>query len=998
MKHQKRSAAPSKKNSSAVAPSATETSAAADHYASPSDVFPIIGIGASAGGLSAFEAFFSGIPTNAEPGMAFVLVQHLAPDHKSILTELIRRYTRMEVFEVEDGMTVKVNCAYIIPPNRDMAYINGTLQLLEPTAPRGRRLPIDYFFRSLAQDQRERAICIVLSGTGSDGALGVRAIKGEGGMAMVQNPESTEYDGMPRSAIATGLVDYILPPAEMPSQLITYISQAFGQGWFPVESAAPRSDDALKKIFLLIRAQTGHDFSQYKPSTINRRVMRRMVLHQIVRLDEYVRFLQQNPAEVEVLFRDFLIGVTSFFRDPEAFEALALKVIPQIFDRKAAGEVIRVWSCGCSTGEEAYSLAILLQERMEALKCSYQIQLFATDIDSRAIDFARVGIYPANIVADMTPERLAHYFTLDTESGSFRINKAIRDLVIFSEQDLVKDPPFSRLDLICCRNLLIYMGGELQKKLIPLFHYALVAGGWLFLGSSESIGDFVDLFTVVDRSFKLYQRKENVHAAFRPSPWPHLPFQSTATPSLPPGKGVAEVRAPLRESAERALLQYCSLAAVLVTERGDILYLHGRTGRYLEPSPGEPGLNVLKMARDGLRHPLTVALHKAVASRDSAAHPGLRVKTNGDYTVVNLTVQPLSVGPKAAEPTLYLVILEDAPATTPLSPVPPTVGAEEDSARFAELQQELRAKEEYLQSTIEELETTNEELKSSNEEMQSVNEELQSTNEELETSKEELQSVNEELATVNSELQIKVSDLSQANNDMNNLLAGTGIGTVFVNHHLCIQRFTPAATQVINLIHSDVGRPVGHIVDNLVGYDRLVADLRQVLDTLVPREVEVRTQSGDWYLMRIRPYRTLENVIEGAVITFTDTTELRKAQEILRETLRHLAVVVQDASDAMIVQDLEGRIIAWNPAAERLYGWSEAEALKMNIAELIPPNGRDEALEGILTLSRGEKLFPCCLQRIAKDGSVKTVNLTASSLVNEAGQFYAIATTERLGG
>ena len=961
-----------------------------------SSPFPIIGIGASAGGLSAFEAFFSGMPARTDPGMAFILVQHLDPDHKSILTELIRRYTRMEVFEVEDGMKVKVNCAYIIPPNRDMAFINGTLQLLEPSAPRGRRLPIDYFFRSLAQDQHERAICIVLSGTGSDGTLGVRDIKGEGGMAMAQNPESTEYDGMPRSAIATGLVDFILPPAEMPAQLMAYVAQAF-KGVGSVESPPPRSEDGLKKIFLLIRAQTGHDFSLYKPSTINRRVMRRMVLHQITKLDEYVRYLQQNPAEVEVLFRDFLIGVTNFFRDPEAFEALAGKVIPQLFVRKSPGETIRVWSCGCSTGEEAYSLAILLQERMEALKQSYQIQLFATDIDSRSIDFARVGIYPANIAADITPERLARYFTLDPESGAFRINKSIRDLVIFSEQDLVKDPPFSRLDLICCRNLLIYMGVELQKKLIPLFHYALVPEGGLFLGSSESVGDFVDLFAVVDRSFKLYQRKENVHAVFRPSPWPHLPFQSTAPSPLHPGRGSADGRAPLREIAERALLQYCSLAAVLVTERGDILYLHGRTGRYLEPSPGEAGLNVLKMARDGLRYPLTVTLHKAVSSRDKAAHSGLRVKTNGDYTTVNLTVQPLSVGPKAAEPTLYLVILEDAPATASFSPEPPAAEVAENSARFAELQQELRAKEEYLQSTIEELETTNEELKSSNEEMQSVNEELQSTNEELETSKEELQSVNEELATVNSELQIKVSDLSQANNDMNNLLAGTGIGTVFVNHHLCIQRFTPAATQVINLIHSDVGRPVGHIVDNLIGYDRLVADVREVLDTLVPREVEVRTQGGTWFLMRIRPYRTLENVIEGAVITFTETTELRKAQEVLRETLRHLAVVVYDAYDAMIVQDLEGKIIAWNPAAERLYGWSEEEALKMNISELIPQGQREEALERILRLSRGEKLVPCRITRISKDGGVKAVNLTATSLVNEAGQFYAIATTERPG-
>jgi two-component system CheB/CheR fusion protein len=404
------------------------------------------------------------MPAGTDPGMAFVLVQHLAPDHKSILSELVKRYTRMEVFQVADGIAVKPNCAYIIPPNRDMALLNGTLQLLEPSAPRGHRLPIDFFFRSLAQDQRERAIGIVLSGTGSDGTQGVRAIKGEGGMAMAQNPKSTEYDGMPSSAIATGLVDYVLPAAEMPAQLIAYVAHAFGKASLPASSPAPKSEDALKKIFLLLRAQTSHDFSQYKRSTIVRRVERRMAVHQIERLDEYVRYLQRTPADVEALFRDLLIGVTSFFRDPEAFGALEEQVIPNLFANRPTGASIRVWVPGCSTGEEAYSLAILLQERMEELKQTFKLQVFATDIDRRAIECARAGIYPVSIADNISPERLARFFSPEPDGSAYRILKSIRDRVIFSEQDVIKDPPFSKLDLISCRNLLIYMGGELQKK------------------------------------------------------------------------------------------------------------------------------------------------------------------------------------------------------------------------------------------------------------------------------------------------------------------------------------------------------------------------------------------------------------------------------------------------------------------------------------------------------------------------------------------------------
>lgn len=976
---------------------------------SPASTFPIVGIGASAGGLAAFAAFFSGMPATDAPGMAFVLVQHLAPDHDSILTELIQRTTRMQVTEVQDGMVVQINCVYIIPPNRDMAFLNGALHLLEPTAARGQRLPIDYLFQSLAQDQQDRAIGIVLSGTGSDGTLGVRAIKHGGGMVMVQNIASSEFDTMPRNALDTGLVDYELPPAEMPDQLIAYVSHAFGRPPRTAATEQPLSEQALKKVFILLRAQTGHDFSLYKPNTVYRRIERRMAVHQVETLDSYVQYLQKTPLEVEALFRDMLIGVTNFFRDPDAFAALESNIIPKLFEGKASGGVIRTWTAGCSTGEEAYSIAILLQERLEALKQNYRIQVFATDIDSRAIAVARAGIYPASIANDITPERLARYFTLEPGGSHYRVHRGIRDMLVFSEQDLIKDPPFSKLDLISCRNLMIYLGADLQKKSIAMFHYALNPGGMLFLGTSETVGEFGDLFATLERKSKLYQRKEDFQGAQRAALGRFLssPGRKELEPAAVSGGAGQVAKLSFRELTEQTLLRQIDKVGALVNAQGDVLFLHGRSGLYLEPTPGEAGIsNILKMARDGLRRDLTTTLHKVVRGKEPASALGLRVKTNGHHTLVNLKVCPVAQSPVAAlESPLYLVMLEQAQAlSTPLALAaaqPKLAHAPSESldanAQIAELNDELQAKEEYLHAANEELETANEELKSSNEEMQSVNEELQSSNEELETSKEELQSINEELTTVNTELQAKVGDLSRTNNDMNNLLAGTGIGTVFVDHKLHILRFTPAATQIINLILSDVGRPVGHIVSNLVGYDRLVEDTQAVLQTLVPKEVDVETTGGKFFTMRILPYRTLDNVIEGVVITFVEITEIVRTREALHKAneLLRLAVVVRDASDAITVQDLDGRTIAWNPGATRMYGWTEEEALKMNVRERIPTANFNSALARVHQLSQAETLEPYATQRLTKDGRVVEVTLTSTALVNAQGQMYAIATTER---
>ncbi len=970
--------------------------------------FPIVGIGASAGGLAAFEAFFSGMPVDINPDMAFVLVQHLAPDHKSILTDLVKRYTKMQVFEVTDGIRVQPNCAYIIPPNHNMAFLDGELQLLELNAQRGMRLPIDFFFRSLAQDQHERAICIVLSGTGSDGTLGLRAIKGEGGMAMAQDPESTDYDGMPRSAIATDLVDYVLPPEAMAAQLIAYAARAYGKPGAQKSPPLTQTDDALKKIFLLLRDHTGHNFSLYKHNTLKRRIERRMAIQQIADIENYVKFLQQTPSEIDALFHDLLIGVTNFFRDPDAFAVLETRVIPNLFSAKPNGAAIRVWVPGCSTGEEAYSIAILLQEHMESLKKNFKLMVFATDIDNRAIVQARSGLYPANIGSDISPERLAHYFTQTADGTAYRIRKNIRDILIFSEQNVVQDAPFSKIDLISCRNLLIYLGVDLHKKLIPLFHYSLNSAGFLFLGTSESVGDHLDLFVPLDRKQKIYQQKDELHELLHRSAG-SLPKsgEERIKTALLAETSPKESRPSLREMTERALLQHAPLVGVLVNERGEILYLHGRSGQYLEPAPGEAGLNIVKMARLGLHKELSAALHRAVQLNEVVTAQGLQVKTNDHFTSVNLTIRPVkAIQSKPlldGEPTLYVVILEAAPdqAGKNLEGDQTAVNEIGQSASdIAALKQELRAKEEYLQSANEELETSNEELKSANEELQSINEEMQSTNEELETSKEELQSVNEELSTVNAELQQKIFDLSRVNNDMTNLLAGTGIGTIFVDLRLRIQRFTPAVTRIVNLIITDVGRPLSHIVSNLIGYDRLVKDTQSVLDNLTPREVEVKTLANEWFLLRIQPYRTQENMIEGAVITFSEITAVKLAQAVIKEadSLRRFGTVARDTQQAVIVHDLQGQILAWNPAAERLYGWSEAEALALNIRDLTPKQSGQSGLTVATQFNKMGGMEPSLIHRRTKDGRSLDVWVMSSNLAQENGDVYAVATTEWAAG
>jgi len=957
--------------------------------AAPKDTgdFYIVGMGASAGGLEAFERFFQNMPNDS--GMGFILVPHLDPTHVSLMPELIQKCSKMDVFQIKDGVEVKPNAVYIVPPNHDLAILNGILQLFPPSKLAGPRMPIDYFFRSLAEDQAEKAICIILSGMGTDGTLGLRSVKAELGMAMVQAPDSAKYNSMPRSAIETDLVDYILPPEKMPAQLIAYANHAAKNVDPRLIGAKEKVPDAMQKIFILLRTHTGHDFSAYKKNTIYRRIERRMQVHQMDKIATYVRLLQENKVEVEALFKALLIGVTHFFRDPEAFKALEEKALARLLADKSDDHTIRAWVPGCSSGEDAYSIAILLRECTEKLNRHVGIQIFATDIDKSTIDRARAGIYPASISADVGPKRLKRFFL--SEENMYRIKKDIREMLVFAPQDIIKDPPFTKLDLICCRNLLIYFDAGLQKKLLPLFHYSLKPEGILFLGTSETIGGFSDLFTAVDKKWKIFRRKGS-------GPSARATFAFSATPPL---EKVYEVEPKqsreidVAQLAEKSLAEHYAPPSVTIDEGGEILYFHGRTGMYLEPAPGEARLSIYRMAREGLKLELPPAIHKAATRKKEVVRKGIAVKSNGSTQLIDLIVRPLPDAGAAS--SLMMVVFE---AVAPVAKEKPAkkerIQTLKGDQRTKELERELQSTKENLQTTIEELETSNEALKSTNEELQSTNEELQSTNEELETSKEEQQSMNEELTTVNSELQGKIEGLSVANNDLKNLIDAIEVPTIFLNNDLCIKRFTAHATRVINLIQVDIGRPIGDIATKLEDAD--ISEVAEaVLKDLVFREREVRTNDGAYFRMRVAPYRTVENVIDGVVVTFTDLTkekELEEREHRLAAELR-LAAVIKDSNDAVTLQDLDGNILDWNKGAERMYGYSQAEALKMNIRDIIPQEKQNQSLVLIKKISAGEEIKSFKTRRKTKDGRILDIWLTVTMIADAAGKPIQIATTER---
>jgi len=808
--------------------------------------FPIVGLGASAGGLEALETFFLNMPPKA--GMAFVIIQHLGPKHKSIMGEILKKDTQMKVMEVQDGMAVEPGCVYFNPPDKEVAILSGIFHLMEPAASPRVRMPIDYFFRSLAEDQGERAVCIILSGTGTDGTLGLEEVKGAGGMTMAQAESQAKYPFMPKSAIDTGQVDYVLPVEKMPQTLVRYVRHPYIEGPKKSTSEAQEFHNFVPKILLLIRTNTRHDFTHYKPTTIRRRIERRMAVHKIKHIADFYRYLQENPAEVQALFKDMIICVTSFFRDPAAFEVLETKVIPQILESKPAGSSVRVWVPGCGTGEEALSLAMLFSEVMERLGKHSQVQIFATDIDGEAIERARLAAFPESISVTVSPERLKRFFT--KKDGIFKMKQEIREMVVFALQNLISDPPFSKLDLVSCRNVLIYLNAELQKKILPLFHFSLNPGGFLYLGPSESISGFSDYFAPVDLKWKIYQSKGEFGLRMdHPVPL-RVPLMSAQDERTLIPEAAREMS--VRQLMEKIILEQYAPACVLVNAKYDILYFQGATAKYLAPPTGEPSFNILKMAHADLRHKLASALHQAVKERKTVPSSGVQIREGDSLAVVDLLIRPLAES--GAPSDLYLVVFEEK---TPVSPrakrkgKAPAVSAEIDQ-RVINLEQELQSTKEYLQTTIEELEAANEELKSSNEELQSTNEELQSTNEELETAKEELQSTNEELVTVNSELQNKIDELTQLSNDTNNLLASTEIGTIFLDRDLGIKRFTPGMTALFNLIPTDIGRSLCDITSK-IAYDQLHQDAEGVLTTLQVLEKEVQAENGKLFTMRILP-------------------------------------------------------------------------------------------------------------------------------------------------
>jgi two-component system CheB/CheR fusion protein len=953
---------------------------------------PVVGMGASAGGLEAFEAFFRACPANT--GAAFVLVPHLDPSHTSLLAEILQRCTAMPVLEAQDQMATAPDHIYVIPPNRDMALLGRVLQLSAPEQPRGHRMPIDAFLRSLADDLGDRAIGVVLSGTATDGTLGLRAIRGAGGVCMVQEPASAKYDGMPQSAINAGYATHILPVQDMPAMLQEVLRLApYRQS---VAAVVPEQTQAgINKVLLQLRAATGHDFSQYKKSTVGRRIHRRMELHAIDDEAVYARFLQHHPEEAPLLFKELLINVTSFFRDPAAFVALKQLVLPPLLAALPAGQAFRVWVAGCASGEEAYSIAIVLRELQEEARAQglpdFAVQIYASDLDDDAIALARSGRYPPNVAQDIAPERLARHFVQD--DAGYKIKKDVRDMVVFAVQGLLKDPPFSRLDLLSCRNVMIYLEPDAQDRLLARFSQAIKPGGVLFLSPSESITGRAEWFAPLDRKNKFYQARPSARQALAgPSP----PSTTAATPRwaghAAEGAPVGLQRPPkpsqVAEISHRVLLHSYAPASVTTSAEGNILYVHGDISRYLTPAPGPMSSHVVEMARAGLQGTLRSALLSATAptALDTPAVAGpawVETPRGGCWVRVSVRRMP---GPGAGQ-SLLLVSFEELPAqaladlaemagmadmagmagmadgadmpgptataagathanandATAADAARPTrpAGRPAHAARVHELERELAYARQNQQVADEEQQAAHEELKSANEELQSTNEELQSANEELETSKEELQSLNEETVTVNAELCARIDQFTRLQNDMKNLLDSVGTGTLFLDHGLVIRRFTPAAAKVYRLIAGDVGRPLSDIRANLADAGlsaSLGADLQTVLDTLVPIEREVRTTGGAWYLARMQPYRTFDNVIEGVVLTFTDVTEFKLALQAAHNASAEAAAahlqatqlardlaqgIVDTVAEPMLVLDGSLRVVS---ASRHFYDYFQVAA------------------------------------------------------------------------
>lgn len=834
----------------------------------PTVVTPIVGIGASAGGLEALEVFLANTPTDS--GLAYVIVQHMDPTHSGAMVQLLQRATKTPVSEASDGLVVEPDHVYVIPPNAEMSLVGGALHITPPTDPRGARRPIDAFLTSLAREQGAVGVGVILSGMGADGTAGLRLLHEQGGATFAQDCESARFPGMPGSAIAAGAVDVSAPVEDLPRLIAERVRVG------AVAAAAPPDADSqsgLQRIVAILRDRTGHDFSQYKKSTLYRRIERRMAAHQIGRIATYARLLGESAQESDLLFRELLIGVTRFFRDPRAWQQLRDEVFPALIAAAPAHGRLRAWVAGCASGEEAYSVAISFLEALEACapEQACTLQVFATDLDADAITRARAGVYPGDIATDVSAERLERYF--GGGEGVYQVNKRVRDMVVFAPHNVLMDPPFTKLDLLVCRNLLIYLEPAAQHRLLPVFHYSLRPGGVLFLGGAETALD-TSLFEPLERENRLYRRTDGktalsgLHFPGRPSRGADDTRAGEDWPS--PGRETPTLEA----AVEQALLHRFGPAAVLTNDQGDILYVSGHTGGYLEPPAGRANWNVFAMAREGLRYPLAAAFQESAREWKEVRLGPVRIASEGGARIGALTIHPFDGVPGLVRPVL--IVFE--PLVRP--PSRRERGETADAQQFATLREELLQTREAERAAQEVLRTVQEELTSSNEELQSTNEELQSTNEELTTSYEEMQSLNEELQTVNHELQSRVSDLSRVNDDMANLLNSTDIATLFLDSALCIRRFTPAATSIMKLIDGDVGRPVTDLVTAL-DYPGFADDAREVLRTLAHSQQQVRARDGRWFQVRIMPYRTVHDRIDGAVITFTDVSAAKALEQVL---------------------------------------------------------------------------------------------------------------------
>jgi len=937
---------------------------------------PIVGVGASAGGLEALTALLKELPPDT--GMTFLLVQHLDPKHESKLTDILAKATGMKVTEAREGMTMCANCVFVIPPNKSMALVRGVLKLTPRGEARLPHLAVDILFKSLAEDLKSRAIGVVLSGTGSDGSQGLAEIKAAGGITFAQDEASAKYSGMPLSAVQSGCVDFVMPPIAIARELVRigrhpYVAHA--EEALPMVS--PESNH-YRKILALVRTATGVNFDHYRETTIRRRILRRMALHSHTDLAEYAAYLEKNGPESHALYENLLITVTSFFRDPAVFEAIRRQVFPALMQKKP--DTIRIWSAGCSTGQETYSLAIALLEFLKDKPQRPTVQIFGTDIaDGRSIEKARVGLYLEGIEREVSPERLQRFFT--KESEGYRVRKSVRELCVFAKQNLMADPPFSRLDLISCRNVLIYLAPPAQRRVIETFHYSLSPGGLLVLGESETVGEHTDLFGVVDKKRKIYSRKTTAALPYlRAANDPQAGKATFAQPARPDAAGPAEFQ---READRLALGRYAP-AGVLINDNLDILQFRGRTGAYLSPPVGEAKFNLLRMARETLALELGTAIREARARKAAVRREAVRLQDEEQTREINIEVTPVKL-PNSSE-TCFLVLFEEATApcrSAPATPEPQTSFAtpEDKEREIAQLRRDLVSAKDYLQSVIEQQDAANEELKSASEEILSSNEELQSTNEELETSKEELESANEELTTLNEELRNRNTEVNALNNDLGNVLSSVQMPVIVVATDLRIRRFNTPAGKICNLMPGDVGRPIGDVRLNVAvpELQRLLAD---VIGDVVIREREVKDNEGHWHMLRIQPYRTADRRIDGAVIVLVSIDGIKNAEE----AQGHLAAIIDSTSDAIFSKTLDGIVTSWNRAAEKLFGYTAAEMIGQSVLRLYPPELVKEEQEIVAQLKAAKSIPNLDTIRVKKNGQPVPVSATLSPVIDSTGK------------